>query len=1038
LKQVHASLASSTVLQRLSRKSIKWLRKPGERLPARKIVIVYGRYSTLEQKQRSIDRQEGRCVGYFREGLPGVTEYYLFADKGYSGCLLENRPECMEMLELVKSERVSDIVIEAFDRLSRDIWDSAKIGEMLEVYGVRLHVWNLGRAVTRQELVDEAKRAENDRKRRSELLSDGVHQIVRDGGIPYRLPFAFKKGKRKGFPVVCDEGRKAVVRLFALVKSNPDREVAKKLSLEGFISPNGTTRWTAAQVAMIRSNLIYIGVINYRTTDQEAKRVLDKKKPAGPGEISVKTKTVRGRSARPANEWIVGYNSDYAMVEEEVFLAVAMARRGARRWSGKKKAAPVPDPFGNPICDCPGRPPRQAFRTLWKGTASHYGCSLRLENDGCLIRTGQSGVPVASVQRVVIESLSKHALPLCHDADYRRDFLQRIVMRDAEDDPKRARLAAERDELDRQINDLLENAIVNGFGAGRVQGRAAELEELLEQKKEDLARLKKVDIETDDIERALASLSEAMGLVDERLPFRPLDTSEEEVAEILKSMVRQVVVKRESMPAGKAEIEVVLDVEGYLFGAKDLPDDRCVVERAEVQATQVFGKGEKTNASLEDLAASGLYALTDEQYRMVAPTLPNMSLQYGKITAVADTRLVADATIFKFKTGLGSRRLPSFFGHSPKTYALIARFVRLGGMAEIHRILSVLDPAWAKGMDSRDFEPSSIQKGKPWRFGDHALVAANLAADKRFAITNAHYAAVEHLIDPKVHEVCTSAGSFDARGLLDGVLVKMQSCASWKRMPAPWKSRGGFLRAVVALSQTGTWPRIVAVWKERFPEVLEGLAVDAVDNYAATQKRTAMTRAAGKELGSRNAGRIFERLGTLVRGADANSGIVVRRANVRLPDGGVLRPDLVVGPEGSVVGSIFTRPVMVVQRAVSHRHGPLLDAVQRFRNVRALQHILLVSTDRLLVDHFERKDGKWTHRALRKGDPMSIPQFGVAFVVDDIYGDLRLNPFNSRSSGVSQFSPVASRLRERTKSGGSLGGTTSRRSEGAGSAAAAR
>ena len=214
---------SSTILDHKLPRGVPRLPKPGERPRAGKLTCVYTRFSTPEQKQRSIDRQLERCAQHH----PAVAEnqYLLFQDRGYSGSLLADRPDLMKMLELVKTGVVGDIVVENFDRLSRSIWDSTIIGEMLEVYGVKLHVANLGRAVTRAELIDEAKRAEADKVRRWEVVSDGIYQLIRDGGVPWK--FRLHEGKAERIPDqvrYCQQGSRAVVRVGEVLIGSQNRE----------------------------------------------------------------------------------------------------------------------------------------------------------------------------------------------------------------------------------------------------------------------------------------------------------------------------------------------------------------------------------------------------------------------------------------------------------------------------------------------------------------------------------------------------------------------------------------------------------------------------------------------------------------------------------------------------------------------------------------------------------------------------------------------------------------------------------------------
>jgi DNA invertase Pin-like site-specific DNA recombinase len=977
---------SSTILDHRMPRNAPRLRRPGERRLSGKFVCVYARYSTPEQKQRSIDRQLERCA----RSHPEVAEnrYLLFQDRGYSGTTLAKRPDLMEMLELVKMGVVSEIVVEAFDRLSRDIWDAGIIGEMLEVYGVKLHVANLGRAVTREELIDEAKRAEADKKRRWDLVSDGIYQLVRDGGVPWQKNFGFKEGEKRGFPVKCDVASKAVVRLFELARFSSDRCVANKLRVEGFISPNGTTKWTAGQVCSIRSNLLYIGVINYRKTNHERKRVLADNTPAPAGDLRVRTMTAKSGKGRPASEWIVGYNGDYQLVSDELFLAVAMARssrRGNTRKSGASQSL-----FANPVCDCPGRDPNQKYLISWEPPAT-YRCSLDSSSASCHCQVGNR-LLVEDVQRTAIEVLRKHAGPLCDDAVYRADFVERLQTRSDGFETKRAELKRKRDKLDRQADKLALDGAKSGFSDKRLTKLGAQLEEAIASIDSDIGRLPKIDPQCVDMDSAALLLSDAFDVINARIPFKPQDPNEEQVAETIHSIIKQVVVGRENLAVGRVGIEVTLDVEGYMLGQGPGSKEFLITDRKEIRIDRRFVAGTTTRAALEELAASGRYALTDEQWRIASPSVPDMSVQYGTVKEVMDTRRVADATVFKLRTGVGDTRLPAALGEPSILHKLIRRFTYAGGMATLVDVIGSHDPGWLDGLDVERIRRmrTGLDKGRSWAILRPEQSAIKFAAEKRFAISDVQYGAVKEFIDPVVlHPRVGPGRPFDERKLLDGIILKLRTQVSFNRMPPEWGDHKDLLGATIALVRTGGWKKILAVWRRDFPEILDGLPVEILDALGANYVRQHQKAAATFDRARQNLEKIYTNLEQLAGTATARPGTAMRRKGVRVRLKGQrhLRPDMVVGPERAISGSDFLQPTLIVRSTNSRQKAFDRRKALEYRSVSGAEHILLVYSDIMQVEHFEKKGGKWHSSMLKQPDAVIIAGLELSLLLRDIYAN---------------------------------------------------
>ncbi|MGC2486479.1 MAG: recombinase family protein [Acidimicrobiales bacterium] len=103
--------------------------------------VAYVRVSTEDQVEFSPDAQAKRCRDLARlRDLGAVT---VLADEGWSGKNLE-RPAMRELLDMVRADRVSDLVIWRWDRLSRDQGDFSRLVKLFEHHHVKVHSVNEG------------------------------------------------------------------------------------------------------------------------------------------------------------------------------------------------------------------------------------------------------------------------------------------------------------------------------------------------------------------------------------------------------------------------------------------------------------------------------------------------------------------------------------------------------------------------------------------------------------------------------------------------------------------------------------------------------------------------------------------------------------------------------------------------------------------------------------------------------------------------------------------------------------------------------
>ncbi len=103
--------------------------------------MAYVRVSTEDQVQFSPDAQAKRCRDLAR--LRELGPVTVLTDEGWSGKNLE-RPAMRELLRLIASDKVRDLVIWRWDRLSRDQGDFATLMKLFDRHHVKVHSVNEG------------------------------------------------------------------------------------------------------------------------------------------------------------------------------------------------------------------------------------------------------------------------------------------------------------------------------------------------------------------------------------------------------------------------------------------------------------------------------------------------------------------------------------------------------------------------------------------------------------------------------------------------------------------------------------------------------------------------------------------------------------------------------------------------------------------------------------------------------------------------------------------------------------------------------
>jgi DNA invertase Pin-like site-specific DNA recombinase len=202
----------------------------------KKVAVIYARFSTDLQNERSIEDQVTLCREYAsRQGI-NITGVY--EDKARSGGSIMGRDGLLRLLDQAKDRSFDVVVVEALDRLSRDMEDLAGIHKRLSFLGIEIRTVHEGVVNTvlvgLRGLVGQLFREDNAHKVRRGLAGR-VGQGLNAGGKAYGYtPAAGEKGKR----LIVEAEARIVRRIFEeYVEGRTPREIAYDLNNERVSPP---------------------------------------------------------------------------------------------------------------------------------------------------------------------------------------------------------------------------------------------------------------------------------------------------------------------------------------------------------------------------------------------------------------------------------------------------------------------------------------------------------------------------------------------------------------------------------------------------------------------------------------------------------------------------------------------------------------------------------------------------------------------------------------------------------------------------------
>lgn len=227
-----------------------------------KTAVIYARYSSDLQDRRSIDDQFALCRDM--ASRQNLTIVGTFRDDAESSASILNRPAVRRLMEDAAAQRFNVLLLENFNRLSRNPADSYWLYDRLTFYGVQIIAHDKGRPIDLIDISISSITGPQFLKDLGNHVRRGHDGRVRECKIPSRVAYGYrcvpgKPGEREIDP----EEAPTVRRVFQeYVDAKSPNEIIANLKREGVPPPRGSLVWNQQNfVNRMISNPLYAGRI---------------------------------------------------------------------------------------------------------------------------------------------------------------------------------------------------------------------------------------------------------------------------------------------------------------------------------------------------------------------------------------------------------------------------------------------------------------------------------------------------------------------------------------------------------------------------------------------------------------------------------------------------------------------------------------------------------------------------------------------------------------------------------------------------------
>ncbi|WP_341871220.1 recombinase family protein [Stappia indica] len=504
-----------------------------------KRAAIYARFSTDLQNERSIEDQVTLCRKH--AGEHNLTVVATYEDRARSGASVFGREGLVQLMDAARDGAFDVVVIEALDRLSRDMEDLAGIHKRLSFLNIEIRAVHDGVANTvlvgLRGLVGQLYREDNAHKiRRGQ--AGRVGQGLNAGGLTFGYaPVPGEPGKRQ----IVEEEAEIIRRIFEeYVSGRTPRDIARDLNRDDVTPPRGT-KWNASTIngnvqrgTGILQNELYGG----RLVWNKVRMVKD---PDTGRRVS---------RPNPKEEWQSSDVPELAIVSRDLF----------EQAQARKRERSVDHPHHH-------RRPRHMLSGLLRCGACGSGMSTNGKDKSgrvrirCSAATESGACPdpktfyLETVETAVLARLRAEMKSPKVLAEYVKTYHEERKRLSAEADANRTRLERRADKLKREIDRLVDH-LAKGIGDPYIIGPRST--ELYHERQAVLAELEKAPPAFEVVslhpailkryEEQLESLQDALA--------EGMRSGDRECAEAIRELVETVTIYRDPSEPGAVEIEI--------------------------------------------------------------------------------------------------------------------------------------------------------------------------------------------------------------------------------------------------------------------------------------------------------------------------------------------------------------------------------------------------------------------------------------------------------------------------------------------------
>ncbi|MGY3614841.1 recombinase family protein [Bradyrhizobium sp. USDA 10063] len=225
--------------------------------------VIYARYSSDNQKERSIDDQISHCRQLAaRHGYKVIDVY---ADRAISGESMFERDGLLALMNAAIARKFNAVFTESLSRLSRDEVDMPAIYKRLKYHEIKIidtngevsevHV-GVGTIVNSQFI-----------KNLRISVRRSFNGLVREGLVPGRIAYGYRRGGKACEREIDPAPAKIVRWIFEeYADGKPTRDIAADLTREKVPAPGNNRVWNSGTIGAMLANQLYIGKVVWNAT----------------------------------------------------------------------------------------------------------------------------------------------------------------------------------------------------------------------------------------------------------------------------------------------------------------------------------------------------------------------------------------------------------------------------------------------------------------------------------------------------------------------------------------------------------------------------------------------------------------------------------------------------------------------------------------------------------------------------------------------------------------------------------------------------